>query len=59
MNELYVPEGRIYFKTNKTNAKEALEDLVSLCDKVGIELCADHGALLRNEDGDDIDECEE
>lgn len=62
MNELYIPLGRLYFKTKETSAEKALGKLTQLCEDAGIELYAEASngnpsAYLRNEDGEDIDEC--
>lgn len=57
MNELYLNDCYIYFKTKETSAKEAMEKLEKICWQNGIELCVYH-AFLRNEDGEDIDEYE-
>lgn len=49
MNELYVDECWLYFKT-----KEAVKKLYEACDAAGIELTIENSAL-RNEDGEDIE----
>lgn len=57
MNELYVSEGYLYFKTKTDNAALAVDKLIELCSANGIELTVEK-AYLRNEDGEDIDETE-
>lgn len=57
MNELYVPEGYLYFKTQTDNVEVAVDKLIKLCAVNGIELTVEK-AYLRNEDGEDIDETE-
>ena len=57
MNELYVPEGYLYFKTQTDNVAVAVDKLIKLCVANGIELTVEK-AYLRNEDGEDIDEME-
>lgn len=57
MNELYVPEGYLYFKTQTDNVAVAVDKLIKLCAANGIELTVEK-AYLRNEDGEDIDETE-
>lgn len=57
MNELYVPEGYLYFKTQTDNVTVAVDKLIKLCAANGIELTVEK-AYLRNEDGEDIDETE-
>lgn len=50
MNELYVDECWLYFKTKE----EAIKKLYEACDAAGIELTIENSAL-RNEDGEDIE----
>ena len=50
MNELYV-DGRIYFKTNRSDLIQALEDLIQAGEKAGIEICAD--GTIRLTDSED------
>lgn len=57
MNELYVPEGYLYFKTKTDNVAVAVDKLIKLCAANGIELTIEK-AYLRNEDGEDIDKME-
>lgn len=57
MNELYVPECYLYFKTQTDNVAVAVDKLIKLCAANGIELTVEK-AYLRNEDGEDIDETE-
>lgn len=57
MNELYVPECYLYFKTKTDSVAVAVDKLIKLCAANGIELTVEK-AYLRNEDGEDIDETE-
>lgn len=57
MNELYVSEGCVYFKTKTDNAALAVDKLIELCAVNGIELTVEK-AYLRNENGEDIDKME-
>lgn len=59
MNELYISGARIYFKNNSGNAEEAYKLLQEICFQNDIEFYFDGEAILRNEDGEDIDVCEE
>ena len=54
MNELYIARAHIYFKGNG-DAEDVYRQLQEICFQNGIELCFDGEAVLRNEDGDDID----
>ena len=54
MNDLYVDECRLYFKTKEVSKEEAIEKLYESCDAVGIELAIEN-SVLRNEDGEDIE----
>ena len=53
MNELYVDECWLYFKTKEVSKEEAIKKLYEACDAAGIELTIENSAL-RNEDGEDI-----
>jgi len=57
MNELYVPEGYLYFKTKTDSTALAVDKLIELCAANGIELTVKK-AYLRNENGEDIDKME-
>lgn len=55
MNEIYISDLYLYFKTDKTTYDEAYAELEAACDKVGIELCGGRNGELRNENGEHID----
>ena len=55
MNELYISRAHIYFKSNNGNAEEVYKQLQEICFQNGIELSFDGEAILRDEDGNDID----
>lgn len=55
MNELFIEKGWIYWRTNKDNAEDALDELFEVCIKAGIELIVEN-KVLRDADGNDIDE---
>lgn len=61
MNELYVDECWLYFKTKEVSKEEAIKKLYEACDAAGIEIPFDPNMLtiensaLRNEDGEDIE----
>lgn len=55
MNELYINDCWIYFKTNEDSATAALDKLFEICEDNGIELVVEKYAL-RNENGEDIEE---
>lgn len=59
MNELYIPNAHIYFKSNDGNAEDVFRQLQDLCFHMGIELSMTGQVLLRDENGDDIDYYEE
>lgn len=54
MNELYVDECWLYFKTKEVSKEEAIKKLYEACDAAGIELTIENSAL-RNENGEDIE----
>ncbi len=54
-NELYIEKGWMYWKTNKDNADDALDELFEACNKAGIELIVEK-RVLRDADGNDIDD---
>ena len=55
MNELYVPNAHIYFKTDKGSAEDAYNLLQEICFQNGIELSISGEAILRNQYNEDID----
>ena len=59
MNELYIGRVNIYFKSNSGNAAEVFKQLQEICFQNDIEFYFDGEAILRNEDGEDIDIYEE
>lgn len=54
MNELYVGECWIYFKTKKDSYDEAMSEFLKACNDAGIEITIDK-AELRDEDLNVID----
>lgn len=55
MNELYVSDCRIYFKTNAKTCEEATDEFLKRCVDAGIEITIE-SAELRDENGDEIEE---
>lgn len=55
MNELYIRDMCIYFKTNATTYEEAENEFEEACDRAGIEICGGCDGVLRDENGEDID----
>ena len=55
MNELYVPNAHIYFKTDKGSAEDAYNLLQEICFQNGIELSFTGQTILRDDDAEDID----
>lgn len=54
MNELYVSDCSIYFRTDANTCDDAIEELFNQCMETGVEIDVDH-AVLRDSDGNDID----
>lgn len=54
MNELYVNECWLYFKTKECTKEQAIQKLYDVCNSVGIELTVEN-SVLRNENGEDIE----
>ena len=55
MNELYVSDCRIYFKTNAKTCEEATDEFLRKCADAGIEIVIERSEL-RDEDGEEIEE---
>lgn len=53
MNELYISDSYIYFKTNENTYSKAMNEFFEKCEEAGIEISIDN-AKLRNEDGNEI-----
>lgn len=53
MNELKV-EGYFYFKTNKTNIEDAIDEFQNVCTSVGINADNISFGVIRDENGNDI-----
>ena len=53
MNELKV-EGYFYFKTNKTNVEDAIDEFQNVCKSVGINADNISFGIIRDENGNDI-----
>ena len=58
MNEIYIANAHIYFKGNG-NAEDVYRQLQEICFQNGIELSFSGEVVLRDEDGNDIDEYKE
>ena len=50
MNELYISDSMIYFKTKANTCDEAMDDFLKKCVDAGIEITIEK-AYLRNEGG--------
>lgn len=57
MNELYCSGCRVYLKTKHGDLFDAVDELSHLCEKVGIEICAEGYMRLTDSDGNIIEEC--
>lgn len=55
MNELYVSDCWIYFKTNAKTYDEAVDDFLKKCSDIGIDINIE-SAELRDENGEEIEE---
>lgn len=55
MNELYIYDSQIYFKTNGNNYDEAMDEFLKKCADIGIDINI-LSAELRDENGEEIDE---
>lgn len=55
MNELYISDCWIYFKTDKNTYDEAMDEFLEKCMDTGIDINIEK-ACLRDENGDEVDE---
>lgn len=57
MNELYIRDSFLYFKTKKKCIADAWRDFYKLCEKAGIEIGEPNciKLVLRDDDGEDIE----
>lgn len=55
MNELYIKDVYMYYKTNATTYEEAIDEFEELCNKIGLEVRGGCDGVLRDENGEDID----
>lgn len=55
MNELYISDCWIYFKTDKNTYDEAMDEFLEKCMDEGIDINIEK-ACLRDESGDEVDE---
>lgn len=55
MNELYINDSIIYFKTNAKNYNKAMDEFIEACVKADIDITIEN-ACLRDENGDEVDE---
>ena len=54
MNELYISDCWIYFKTDKNTYDEAMDEFISKCASAGIDICIENAAL-RDSNAHDIE----
>lgn len=54
MNELYISDCWIYFKTDKNTYDEAMDEFISKCAFAGIDIYIEN-AVLRDSDGNDVE----
>lgn len=54
MNELYISDSSIYFKTNENTYDEAMDEFLSKCASAGIDIYIGNAAL-RDSDGNDVE----
>lgn len=50
MNELYISDSSIYFKTSENTYDEAMDEFLSKCASAGIDIYIEN-AVLRDSDG--------
>ena len=55
MNELYISDCLIYFKTDKNTYDEAMDEFLEKCIDAGIDINIEK-ACLRDENGCEVDE---
>lgn len=55
MNELYIGDSRICFKTDENTYDKAMDEFLKACVDAGIDIAIEN-AFLRNENGDEVDE---
>lgn len=53
MNELFINDCLVYFKTDLKNPEDALDKLFEICNQNGIEMVVENYAL-RDQEGNDI-----
>lgn len=54
MNELYISNSMIYFKTKSDTCEKAIDEFLKKCEDVGIDITIED-SCLRDENGIDID----
>lgn len=54
MNELYISDSSIYFKTSENTYDEAMDEFLSKCASAGIDIYIGNAAL-RDSDGNDVE----
>ena len=54
MNELYISDSSIYFKTSENTYDEAMDEFLSKCAAAGIDIYIEN-AVLRDSDGNDVE----
>lgn len=55
MNELYISDSMIYFKTKADTCEKAIDQFLKKCKDAGIDITIEN-ACLRDENGDNVDE---
>ena len=54
MNELYISDCWIYFKTSENTYDKAMDEFLSKCVSAGIDINIEN-AVLRDSDGNDVE----
>ena len=54
MNELYVRDSNIYFKTSAESYDKAMDEFLKVCTNVDIDITIDN-ACLRDENGNEVE----
>lgn len=54
MNELYISDSSIYFKTNANTYDKAMDEFLKACAKADIDIIIEN-ACLRDSDGNDVE----
>lgn len=54
MNELYISDSSIYFRTSENTYDEAMDEFLIKCASAGIDIYIEN-AVLRDSDGNDVE----